>query len=61
MPNYNIPLDATTAHLRKGQLYTINQAMFALLVPSGCDAAHFLAYNLGSFFDNLDPVKGFVS
>ena len=34
--------------------------MFALLVPSGCDAAYFLAYNLGFFFNDKDFVEGFV-
>ena len=50
----------TSADLRYGRIYQIKDALLGLLLPSGCDAAYFLAYNLGFFFNKEKPVIGFV-
>lgn len=50
----------TSADLRCGKKYNIKDVLFGLILPSGCDAAYFLAYNLGYFFHKEKPVVGFV-
>lgn len=40
---YDARYDASTAGLRPGERYTTRQLLYALLLPSGCDAAYTLA------------------
>jgi D-alanyl-D-alanine carboxypeptidase (penicillin-binding protein 5/6) len=40
---YDEAYDASTAGLRPGERYTTRQLLYALLLPSGCDAAYTLA------------------
>ena len=40
---YDDGYDASTAGLRPGEKYTTRQLLYAMLLPSGCDAAYTLA------------------
>jgi serine-type D-Ala-D-Ala carboxypeptidase (penicillin-binding protein 5/6) len=44
---YDERYDASTAGLRPGERYTTLQLLYAMLLPSGCDAAYTLAYAYG--------------
>jgi serine-type D-Ala-D-Ala carboxypeptidase (penicillin-binding protein 5/6) len=44
---YDEEYDASTAGLEPGEKYTTAQLLYALLLPSGCDAAYTLAYAYG--------------
>jgi D-alanyl-D-alanine carboxypeptidase (penicillin-binding protein 5/6) len=44
---YDKKYDASTAGLVPGERYTILQLLYALMLPSGCDAAYTIAYALG--------------
>jgi len=44
---YDEEYDASTAGLEPGEEYTVAQLLYALLLPSGCDAAYTLAYAYG--------------
>lgn len=43
--------DSSTAHLEVGEVYTYRQLLYALLLPSGNDAANVLAANVGREID----------
>jgi D-alanyl-D-alanine carboxypeptidase (penicillin-binding protein 5/6) len=44
---YDQRFDASTAGLRPGEKYTTRQLLFAMMLPSGCDAAYTLASAYG--------------
>lgn len=41
-------IGGTTAHLEKGQIYTVEQLLYGLMLPSGNDASLALAVWAGS-------------
>ncbi|MGK5641886.1 D-alanyl-D-alanine carboxypeptidase family protein [Streptomyces sp. URMC 126] len=52
---------ASTADLRTGDKLTVRQLLYALMLPSGCDAAYALADVLGSGPDEAARTKSFVA
>lgn len=56
----NIPEDASTANLRAGETLTLEQALYALLLPSGNDAAiaiaEYLAGDVASFVEWMNEI-----
>ncbi|MBC2879130.1 MULTISPECIES: D-alanyl-D-alanine carboxypeptidase family protein [Streptomyces] len=52
---------ASTADLRTGDRLTVRQLLYALMLPSGCDAAYALADSLGSGPDEAARTKSFVA
>jgi D-alanyl-D-alanine carboxypeptidase (penicillin-binding protein 5/6) len=51
--DYIIDNDASNAGLLVGDTLTVNQLLYALLLPSGCDAAFALAETVGGSFDGF--------
>ncbi|KNB53919.1 D-alanyl-D-alanine carboxypeptidase family protein [Streptomyces caatingaensis] len=52
---------ASTADLRTGDRLTVRQLLYALMLPSGCDAAYALADALGSGGSEAERTKSFVA
>ncbi|MEU5129974.1 D-alanyl-D-alanine carboxypeptidase family protein [Streptomyces mobaraensis] len=52
---------ASTADLRTGDKLTVRQLLYALMLPSGCDAAYALADALGSGPDEAARTRSFVA
>ena len=60
--NYAASVGESTAGLQAGDSMTLEQALSALLVPSGNDAAVAIAESLGALIDpNADPEAAFVA
>lgn len=51
---------ASRAYLRRNKSYCVKDLMRAALVPSGCDAAYCLAYNIGILYSPDNPEVAFV-
>lgn len=51
---------SSRAYLRRDKTYNVKDLLMASLVPSGCDAAHCLAYNIGSLYRPDNPLVVFV-
>ncbi|MFI1797549.1 D-alanyl-D-alanine carboxypeptidase family protein [Streptomyces sp. NPDC020379] len=52
---------ASTADLRTGDKLTVRQLLYALMLPSGCDAAYALADSFGSGDDEGARTRSFIA
>ncbi|WP_171165945.1 D-alanyl-D-alanine carboxypeptidase family protein [Streptomyces sp. I05A-00742] len=59
--DYVVRHGASTADLRTGDRLTVRQLLYALMLPSGCDAAYALADALGSGSSEAARTKSFVA
>ncbi|MGW9030969.1 D-alanyl-D-alanine carboxypeptidase family protein [Streptomyces sp. NPDC055722] len=58
--DYIVAHNASSAHLIVGDKVTVRQLMYALMLPSGCDAAYALADKFGSGTTRAARVKSFI-
>jgi len=58
---YAIERSASTAHLHVGDRLTVRQLLYALLLPSGCDAAYALADTFGHGATRAARTAEFIS
>ncbi|MGW2933655.1 D-alanyl-D-alanine carboxypeptidase family protein [Streptomyces sp. NPDC001156] len=58
--DYIVANNASSAHLIVGDKVTVRQLMYALMLPSGCDAAYALADKFGSGTTRAARVKSFI-
>ncbi|MEU3751629.1 serine hydrolase [Streptomyces olivoreticuli] len=59
--DYVVRTGASTADLRTGDRLTVKQLLYALMLPSGCDAAYALADTFGSGDDEAARTRSFIS
>ncbi|MFD7505051.1 D-alanyl-D-alanine carboxypeptidase family protein [Streptomyces sp. NPDC059850] len=59
--DYVTSSEASTADLQVGDKLTVNQLLYGMMLPSGCDAAMALADTFGSGDTVADRTKSFVS
>ncbi|GAA0472429.1 D-alanyl-D-alanine carboxypeptidase [Streptomyces sp. NPDC046215] len=59
--DYVARTEASTADLRTGDRLTVRQMLYALMLPSGCDAAYALADTFGSGATEAARTKSFIS
>ncbi|MGW2327480.1 D-alanyl-D-alanine carboxypeptidase family protein [Streptomyces sp. NPDC001700] len=59
--DYVTKSEASTADLQTGDKLTVNQLLYGMMLPSGCDAAMALADTFGSGDTVADRTKSFVS
>lgn len=58
--DYIVSRGASSAHLIVGDKVTVRQLLYALMLPSGCDAAYALADKFGSGSTRAARVKSFI-
>ncbi|MCD9141063.1 D-alanyl-D-alanine carboxypeptidase family protein [Streptomyces albireticuli] len=58
--DYVTRTEASTADLRTGDKLTVRQLLYALMLPSGCDAAYALADSFGSGSGDAARTKSFI-
>ncbi|WP_329140878.1 serine hydrolase [Streptomyces sp. NBC_01476] len=58
--DYIVAKGASSAHLIVGDKPTVRQLLYALMLPSGCDAAYALADKFGSGSTRAARVKSFI-
>jgi D-alanyl-D-alanine carboxypeptidase (penicillin-binding protein 5/6) len=59
--DYVTKTEASTADLRTGDKLTVNQLLYGMMLPSGCDAAMALADTFGTGDTVAERTKSFVS
>ncbi|MEV5505392.1 D-alanyl-D-alanine carboxypeptidase family protein [Streptomyces orinoci] len=59
--DYVVKHGASSADLRTGDKLTVRQLLYALMLPSGCDAAYALADSLGSGGSEAQRTKSFIA
>jgi D-alanyl-D-alanine carboxypeptidase (penicillin-binding protein 5/6) len=59
--DYIVANGASSAHLIVGDKLTVNQLLYALMLPSGCDAAYALADAFGTGTTRAARVKSFIA
>ncbi|MDX6355660.1 MAG: hypothetical protein QOF98_2563 [Streptomyces sp.] len=59
--DYIVANGASSAHLIVGDKLTVNQLLYALMLPSGCDAAYALADTFGTGTTRAARVKSFIA
>ncbi|MEU1802439.1 serine hydrolase [Streptomyces sp. NPDC019937] len=59
--DYVTKTEASTADLQTGDKLTVNQLLYGMMLPSGCDAAMALADTFGTGDTVADRTKSFVS
>ncbi|GAA3371487.1 serine hydrolase [Streptomyces antimycoticus] len=59
--DYVTKAGASTADLQTGDKLTVNQLLYALMLPSGCDAAMALADTFGTGDTTAERTKSFIS
>jgi D-alanyl-D-alanine carboxypeptidase (penicillin-binding protein 5/6) len=58
--DYIVANNASSAHLIVGDKVTVRQLLYALMLPSGCDAAYALADKFGAGTTRAARVKSFI-
>ncbi|MFJ4848719.1 D-alanyl-D-alanine carboxypeptidase family protein [Streptomyces sp. NPDC088733] len=58
--DYIVAKGASSAHLVVGDKLTVRQLLYAMLLPSGCDAAYALADKFGTGTSRAARVKSFI-
>ncbi|MFD7923107.1 D-alanyl-D-alanine carboxypeptidase family protein [Streptomyces sp. NPDC059740] len=59
--DYIVDHTASSAHLIVGDRLTVRQLLYAMMLPSGCDAAYALADHFGSGTTRAQRVESFVA